>query len=153
MRQLGNLIGGIALALVSCSAIADDDARWLPNKALTPGAITETHATAVCMRGYARAHRMWRDKAGTLAKYGITPDQAFLFEDDDLVPVCLGGNNASPLNHWPQPLSGDWGAGRKDVLEQRVCSEICLTRNDALLARYQAAFTKNWVALYRQKMR
>jgi hypothetical protein len=22
-------------------------------------------------------------------------------------PVCLGGNNASPLNHWPQAISGE----------------------------------------------
>jgi hypothetical protein len=153
MRQLGNLIAGIALALVSCSAIADDDAKWLPNKALTPGAITETHATAVCMRGYARAHRTWRGKAGTLAKYGIAADRASLFEDDDLIPVCLGGNNASPLNHWPEPLGGDWGAERKDALEQRVCSEICFTHDDAQLARYQAAFAKDWIALYRQRMR
>jgi hypothetical protein len=72
------------------------------------------------------------------------------FEDDDLIPVCLGGNNASPLNHWPQALGGEWSAERKDGLEKRVCSEICLTRDDAQLARYQAAFAKNWVALYRQ---
>jgi hypothetical protein len=105
-----------------------------------------------CVHGYAKAHRVWRDKSGTLAKYGIAADRAFLFEDDDLVLVCLGGNNASPLNHWPQPLSGEWGAEKKDALEQRVCSEICLTRDDAQLARYQAAFAKNWVALYRQMM-
>ena len=118
MRRPRKFIAGVALALVCCSAIADDDGRWLPNKALTPGAIAETSATVVCVHGYARAHRVWRDKAGTLVRYGIAPDRAFLFEDDDLIPVCLGGNNASPLNHWPQ-----------------------------------AAFAKNWVALYRRIMR
>jgi hypothetical protein len=40
-----------------------------------------------------------------------------------------------------------------DALEQRVRAEICPTRDDAQLARYQAAFAKNWVALYRQIMR
>lgn len=153
MRRLRNLIASMGLALVSCSAIADDDGRWLPDKALTPGAIAETRAAVLCVHGYAKAHRAWRDKVGTLAKYGIAADRASLFEDDDLIPVCLGGNNASPLNHWPQSLSGAWGAGAKDALEQRVCSEICFTRDDAQLARYQAAFAKNWVALYRQIMR
>jgi hypothetical protein len=153
MRHLGNFIAGMALALVCCSAIADDDGGWLPNKTLTPGAIAETHAAVLCLHGYARTHRVWRDKAGTLAKYGIALDRAALFEDDDLVPICLGGNNGSPLNHWPQPLGGEWGAEKKDALEQRVCSEICLTRDDAQLARYQAAFAKSWVALYRQMMR
>jgi hypothetical protein len=45
---------------------------------------------------------VWRDNAGTLAKYGIAGDRASLFEDDDLIPVCLGGNGASPMNHRPQ---------------------------------------------------
>ena len=147
-----NLIAGIALALISCSVFADDYGRWLPNKALTPGTVAETRIAVLCVHGYAKAHRVWRDKASTLAKYGIATDRASLFEDDDLIPVCLGGNNASPLNHWPQSLSGTWGAGAKDALEQRVCSEICFTRDDAQLARYQAAFAKDWIALYRQIM-
>jgi hypothetical protein len=71
MRQLGNFIAGMALALVCCSAIADDDGGWLPNKTLTPGAIAETHAAVLCLHGYARTHRVWRDKAGTLAKTGL----------------------------------------------------------------------------------
>jgi hypothetical protein len=100
-------MGGIALTLANCSAIVDDDGPWSPNKALTPGAIAETRAAVLCMHGYAKAHRVWRDKTGTLAKYGIAPDRASLFEDDDLIPVCLGGNNASPMNHWPQSFGGD----------------------------------------------
>jgi hypothetical protein len=153
MKRRGNVIAGVALALVNCSAIADDDTKWLPNRKLTPGAIAEMRAAVICVHGYAKAHRVWHEKVATLAKYGIAPDQASRFEDDDLVPVCLGGNNASPLNHWPQPLSGEWGAEKKDALEQRVCSEICFTRDDAQLTRYQAAFARDWVALYRQIMR
>jgi hypothetical protein len=152
MRQLKLLVAGVALALVGSPAVADYDTKWLPNSKLTPGAIAETRAAVICVHGYAKAHRVWHEKVATLTKYGIAPDHAFLFEDDDLVPVCLGGNNASPLNHWPQPLGGEWSAERKDGLEKRVCSEICLTRDDAQLARYQAAFAKNWVALYRQIM-
>jgi hypothetical protein len=70
-------------ALVNCSAIADDHGRWFPNKELTPGAIAETLAAVLCVHGYAKAHRVWRDKAGTLAKYGIARDRA---SDDDLIP-------------------------------------------------------------------
>ena len=72
------MIAGIAFALVSCSAIADEDGRWLPNKALTPGAIAETRTAVLCVHGYAKAHRVWRDKAGTLAKYGIAADRGLL---------------------------------------------------------------------------
>jgi hypothetical protein len=47
--------------------------------------------------------------------HGIAPDRASLFEDHDLVPVYPGGDNASPLNHWPQALRGEWGAERPFV--------------------------------------
>jgi hypothetical protein len=42
-----------------------------PDPVLTPGAIAETHTAVICTPGYARAHRTWHDKAGTLAKYGL----------------------------------------------------------------------------------
>jgi hypothetical protein len=28
--------------------------------------------------------------------------------------ICLGGDNASPLNHWAQPNAGEWDAAAKD---------------------------------------
>jgi hypothetical protein len=75
------------LRFASSSAIADDDSKWLPNREVTPGAIAEARTAVICVHGYARAHRVWHDKIGTLAKYGIAPDRAPLFEDDDLIPV------------------------------------------------------------------
>jgi hypothetical protein len=53
---------------------------------------------------------------------------AALYEDDDLIPVCLGGDNASPLNHWQQPDSTTPGAVDKDMLEERICREVCRSR-------------------------
>ena len=43
----------------------------------------------ICVRGYDRAHRVWHDKASTLAKYSIPELEAAKYEDDDLIPVCL----------------------------------------------------------------
>ena len=142
----------IAAALFALSSVAvhADDGRVLPDPHLTPGAIVETHTGVICTRGYDRAHRVWHDKAGTLAKYGL-PLSAADHYDDDLVPVCLGGNNASPQNHWPQSYSGEWGAETKDALERRMCAEICRIRDDAELARYQADFAENWIALYQMQ--
>jgi hypothetical protein len=37
-------------------------------------------------------------------------------EDDDLIPVCLGGDNASPL-YLPQSYCATPGAADKDALE------------------------------------
>jgi hypothetical protein len=118
----------------------------LPDHALTPGAVAETSTAVICAPGYARAHRVWHDKAGTLAKYGIPRDQAAGYEDDDLIPVCLGGDNASPLNHWPELLEQ---AHRKDWLEVHVCTRVCRDRDDSELHRYQAAFAQDWIALWR----
>lgn len=81
--------------------------------------------------------------AATLAKYGIAE------EDDDLIPVCLGGDNASPLNHWPQANNASPGAADKDRLEARVCFKVCRDRDDGELQHYQAAFAQDWVALWR----
>lgn len=140
------LIAGIAISAVPASA----DDPVLPNPRLTPGAVAEAHTAVICERGYSRAHRVWHDKPGTLAKYGIPHSAGWQYEDDDLVPVCLGGDNASPLNHWPQPNSANPGAADKDRLVWQICAEVCQARDDALLARYQAAFAKDWTALLRQ---
>jgi hypothetical protein len=51
MSRRRPLAAGVALALVNCSAIADDDTKWLPNKTLTPGAIVETRAAVICVLG------------------------------------------------------------------------------------------------------
>jgi|SRR6516164_292751 hypothetical protein len=83
---------------------------------LTPGAFAESSTAVICVRGYDRAHRVWHDKAGTLAKYHIAPSDAALYEDDDLIPVCLGGDNArrSITRLSPTPESG--------VPGRRTCS-------------------------------
>src|SRR5215468_8219777 len=107
--------------LAAAQAFAGADGL-LPDHNLTPGAVAETSTEAICAPGYARAHRVWHDKAATLAKYGITPDKAALYEDDDLIPVCLGGDNASPLNNWPQLNSAQPGAWDKDQLEAHICA-------------------------------
>jgi hypothetical protein len=37
-------------------------------------------------------------------------------EDDDLLPISVGGDNVSPLDHWSQEWSQ---ANRKDEIEPR----------------------------------
>ena len=148
-RALRESSFGLALALASSAAAIENRPAWLPDPQLTPGAFAESSTAAICVRGYDRAHRVWHDKAGTLARYQIAPAEAALYEDDDLIPVCLGGDNASPLNHWPQPLGGEWGAEKKDMLERQLCAAVCRDRDDSELARYPAAFARDWTALWR----
>jgi hypothetical protein len=116
------LLAGIALA---SPAIAAELAG--PNPALTPGAVASHNLAEVCAKEpsgrytFSPSHRTWRNKPDTLAKYGIPRSEGYLYEDDRL-PLCLGGDNSSPLNHWPQP----WGEARlKGQLEREICIRLC----------------------------
>ena len=107
-----------AVLLVAASASAQT-LPIRPDDALTPGAIASTDPADVCGfingESYSRRHRVWHEKAETLAKYGMLWSAHGLVEDDDRVPLCLGGNNADPRNHWPQA----WEQAReKDRLEK-----------------------------------
>jgi hypothetical protein len=93
----------------------------MPDPQLTPGAVADTDPVIICAPGYSRSHWVWHDKIGTLAKYGIPPADADQYEDDDRVPICLGGDNASALNHWPEPWDE---AEQKDELKGRMSREV-----------------------------
>ena len=73
--------------------------------------MAETRTAVICVRDWDRAHRVWHDKAATLAKHGIPPDRAYLCEDDDLIPVCLGGGSVAtePLAAIQQRQAGRCG--------------------------------------------
>lgn len=97
------IVSGLILALIALLHMAPAQSYpAMPDPALTPGAALDTDPTVICAPGYARAHRVWHDKRGTAAKYGIPWSAAVTMEDDDLVPIGLGGNNADPRNHWLQ---------------------------------------------------
>jgi hypothetical protein len=115
-----------------------------PDARITPGAVADTDPAIVCLPGYSRAHRHWHDKIGTLLRYGIPLAERNDYTDDDRVPICLGGDNASPLNHWPEPLLQ---AEQKDKLERRLCRALCAGRISLKAA--QAIFLGDWRATRR----
>jgi hypothetical protein len=89
---------------------------------------------------------VWHDKIGTLAKYGIPPAEAGRFKDDDRVPVCLGGDNGPPLNHWPETWDQ---AEQKDELERRMRRAVCV--DEITLPAAQAVFLGDWRNAYRPR--
>ncbi len=115
----------------------------LPDPNLTPGAVASTDRAEICTwvggLSYSKRHRVWTDKAGTLEKYGLPLSDTYLYEDDDRVPVCAGGDNTSPLNHWTQP----WPEAHiKDQLEAQICRAICAGRMTP--QEGQAIFLGDW---------
>jgi len=69
------------------------------------------------------------------------------YQEDHLVPLCVGGAPRDPDNLWPQPLNGRWSAAVKDQLESSVCRQVC--RGDITLKQGQAIFLQaDWIQAY-----
>jgi hypothetical protein len=105
--------------------------------------------TEVCAGGpgeYSWHHRVWRGKVSTLQRYGLPLSAIGTVEDDDRVPVSLGGGNSSSLNHLPEPLSS---AREKDQLEAAVCRMVC-DEHSIPLADAQRLFLGDWRQAFRR---
>jgi hypothetical protein len=152
-------LGLIVFSLFAWGALSADPAvPTMPDPKLTPGAVAETRSEVICAPGFNQRPRVWHDKAGTLAKYGLPESYADLVQDDDLIPRCLGGDNANPANHWPQSCTKWQGARcivgdayKKDISDMGSCQDICYilrsqnaTKADRVLAAYQQAFARDW---------
>lgn len=131
MRQSRVLVFGLSLAGIVSMPLGAQTLPTVPDPHLTPGSVIPGYQMR-CTPPYS-PRRVWHDKVGTLRKYGLPPSAAGLVEDDDLIPVCLGGDNASPLNHWPMQCT-QWSAGwrcvsgpaaEKDKLEAEACRQVC----------------------------
>lgn len=122
----------ITSMLCGLSAAALAQPAEVPDPTLTPGVIASTDESEVCARSagltYTKRHRAWTHQWDTFAKYGL-PYAPHDYEDDDRVPVCLGGGNADPRNHWPQPsdrlVADRWGYETKDIMDAGACRLVC----------------------------
>lgn len=140
--------------LAACVFAAATRAQDLaaPDPHLTPGAIASRDIAEVCARDasgrytYSPAHRVWHDKRSTLAKYGIPQSDRRYYEDDDRVPLCLGGDNSDPHNHWPQPWTE---AELKDRFERQICKAVC-DLHTMTLDQGQQIFLGDWWQAFRQ---
>lgn len=114
----------IARRLILLAAIPADPA--LADPSLTPDGGRDPHGSNLHARPGPGAP-VWHGKAdclrpkrwnallagyelgepATLAKYGIAPDWADLYEDDDLNPDCLRGDNAGPESNSAIPSAAE----------------------------------------------
>jgi hypothetical protein len=66
-----------------------------------------------------------QQRKADFARYGIPWADPHDYEDDHLVPLCLGGADRLE-NRWPQPRAGRWNSYEKDQLEGyawRACAQ------------------------------
>jgi hypothetical protein len=103
MRRLGNVIAGIVLALVNCSAIADDRGRLVPKERANPrrysrDACRRSLRARICKDSPRVARQGWHT-----CEIRDRPRSRFSIRGRRSDPgLSLGGNDASPLNHRPQ---------------------------------------------------
>src|SRR5208283_1706463 len=109
----------------------------LPDPNKTPGAVnpnlTLERYHALCThRGWTKRLRPPEAFTNDLkrqqlaAGYGdYTETDPHLYEEDHLIPLCLGGAPRDERNLWPQLWEGEWGANTKDELEAVLCDMAC----------------------------
>jgi hypothetical protein len=158
-HRIGSIIAaGLAvLAVVACAFSAwGQEAPIMPNADTTPGFtnpdVTQAniHST-ICVSGWTKTIRPPASyttalKIKQLAEGGYTDVNPSDYEEDHLVSLEIGGHPTDPRNLWPEIWDGDWGAHRKDRLENRLKTEVCSGRLPLIDA--QDMIRRDWRAAY-----
>lgn len=167
-NRTNHLLAGVALVGVVAAFWAPDHlmAQYeppgacvlgeLPDRSCTPGAIATTDRAEICgvVGGltYTKRHRVWEHRDETMIRYGVPPSDRRQYEDDDLVPVDAGGNNADPKNHWAEVNNRNapdgLGYEAKDWLDAYAKTAIC--RLNIPVATVQGWFLGDWRVAYRR---
>lgn len=131
-------------------------AFFVPDRDRTPGAINQyvtadNIAQTICVPGWTATVRpptsyTNRLKAEQMRETRLL-GKASDYEEDHLVPLCLGGHPTDYHNLWPEPRRGRWTARFKDQLEASVCRAVC--RGIMTLEEGRAIFLRpDWTTEY-----
>jgi hypothetical protein len=138
MLALALLVLSLTSAHATCTTVG-----LLPDSGCTPGVVETTDLAIICQTSTnSRRHVTEATKRRVLAEYGIAWADRSTVEVDHLTPIEAGGDGASVLNLWPEPLAE---ARRKDRIENEGRAAICSGRVSA--ASVQAAFAKDWTTV------
>jgi hypothetical protein len=155
-----SLAAAVTFALL-CSAGSAHAQRPLPDPLDTPGAVNlavnqGNIGTTICAPGWTDTVRppsrftsaLKLLQLSTWIAYAGGPPEAY--EEDNLIPLELGGSPTDQRNLWPeprQPPSG-WGSDRKEGLERVLHRLVCDGRLP--LAFAQRTIARDWIGAYRQ---
>jgi len=142
---------GAAVLLLTGTAQAVE----VPDPAVTPGEALPVTSVDVCSPGYQpdTTEPSVPKLLNLYEAYGLA-----YFHDgycnnldgcqlDHLISLNLGGANTLG-NLWPQPVTGEWNAAKKDRLEQRLHQMVC--NGELTITEAQLALTSDWRVAYRQ---
>lgn len=129
---------------------------YIPDHQRTPGALDRkitqgSIAETICVPGWTATVRPPTSYTNRLKAQQMRaehlPGNARDYEEDHLVPLCVGGSPRDRHNLWPQPRSGQWTATFKDQLEASVCRAVC--RGAMTLEQGQQIFLRpDWTKEY-----
>lgn len=136
------LRGDLAPDPIEASAAA------LPNRSLTPGAVSTLTAAELCTGSRPSRLVTAETRDRVLRAYRMEQVHADEYELDALVTPELGGTT-EPANLWPQRYASPlWTAHVKDELERLLPALVC--RGEIDLARAQRDIATDWVATYQR---
>jgi hypothetical protein len=154
--RLDHSLLAIALAALLPSTSLTWAQSYIPDPERTPGAaypyVTQDNIKeTACVASWTRRVRpsssyTTRLKVQQMREFGLAGDIDD-YDEDHLVPLCVGGHPRDPRNLWPQPVKGRWTSAIKDQLEASVCRAVC--RGDMTLEEGQAIFLQpDWTKEY-----
>jgi hypothetical protein len=124
-----------------------------PDAAKTPGVANPkiTQAVACATKwGKDRRHVTLTMNRNVAARYGVPEREWNDYEFDHLISRENGGAD-DELNLWPQPRFGEWNAGKKDALENRLHKLLC--SGELELEFVQHVLATDWITEYQRIMR
>jgi hypothetical protein len=133
------------------SQTPEDNKAFLPDSAITPGAIIDSaDNNCICQKGYSASVRnvpkSRKDSAYSL--YNIKHHSRGEYEIDHLISLELGGSN-DIKNLWPESyLTEPWNAHKKDRLENRLHRLVCIGKITLKEAQYEIAH--DWIKAYKK---
>ena len=139
----------LILLLAASSAHAGATLETTPG-VINPNVTQANIGQTICVPGWTKTIRPPTSYTNKL-KYrqmqdGALPLSARDYELDHLIPLSIGGHPTSPDNLWPQPWKGEYGAHRKDVLENVLHRLVCSGKLP--LADARRAIAGDWKAAY-----
>ena|SRR5258708_7857993 len=158
----GRILGLVCIALAGLASAQaarfdlDAPAPFVPDNTRTPGMInyhvTQANiAQTICVPGWTSTIRPSTSYTNRLKAQQMRalhlPGKVSEYEEDHLVPLCLGGHPTDHRNLWPEPRDGQWAAKFKDQLEASVCRALC--RGVMTLEEGRAIFLRpDWTKEY-----
>lgn len=127
----------------------------VPDATKTPGAVNPAVTQAninqtICVPGWTKTIRPPVGYTNKLKLRQITqnglPGSLKDYEEVHLIPLELGGATREEANPWPEPWDGEYGARKKDRLENKLHKLVC--NGSMSLKDAQEAIVEDWVASY-----